>query len=87
MVEFVKLLFSVSTKNGSAAEIVTRYMEIVQNSLHRDTRLVEQVGDEVLIVSSSADSILSTAIEFRNNIEPEPFFPAIHAGLHAGMIL
>lgn len=46
--------------NRSAAEIVTRYMEIVQDSLHRDTRLVEQVGDEVMLVSSSADSILST---------------------------
>ncbi len=73
--------------NRSAAEIVTRYMEIVQDSLHRDTRLVEQVGDEVMIVSSSADNILSTAIKIRNNIEREPFFPAIHAGLHAGMIL
>ena len=79
--------FPLVQKNGCAAEIVTRYMEIVQNSLHHDTRLVEQVGDEVLIVSPSADSILSTAIEIRNNIEREPFFPTIHAGLHAGMIL
>ncbi len=73
--------------NRFATEIVTRYMEIVQNSLHRDTRLVEQIGDEVLIVSSSANSILTTAIEIRNNVEREPFFPAVHAGLHAGMIL
>jgi class 3 adenylate cyclase len=71
----------------SAATIVTRYIEIVEGTLSPGTRLAERVGDEVLIVGDDVVSILGTAIKLRDAIEREPYFLAIHAGIHAGSIL
>ncbi len=71
----------------SAAKIVTRYLEIVHNALDPEARLVERVGDEVLIVAADAGSILRTAIRLRDTIELEPLFPTIHVGIHAGSVL
>ncbi len=70
-----------------AAKIVTRYLEIVHKALHPEARLVERVGDEVLIVAADASSILMTAIRLRDTIELEPLFPTIHVGIHAGSVL
>jgi len=71
----------------SAADLVSRYIEIVKESLEEDTALVEQIGDEVLITSSNPESILKTAINIFNKTENEPNFPSIHIGLHAGKVI
>lgn len=71
----------------SAADLVTRYIEIVKESLKEDTNLVEQIGDEVLITSGNPKSILKTAIDLFQKIEKEPNFPSIHIGLHAGQVI
>ena len=71
----------------SAASIVTRYVEIVNDNLCQGTKLVERVGDEVLIVSNEATSIVRTAIDLRDTIEKEQLFPCIHAGINAGSAL
>jgi class 3 adenylate cyclase len=71
----------------SAAKIVTRYFEIVHQVLHPDARLVERIGDEVLISSPDALSVLYTAIGLRDAIEREPFFPTVHIGIHGGTVL
>jgi class 3 adenylate cyclase len=55
--------------------------------LQPDAQLVEKVGDEVLIVTANAASIIHTAISLRDTIELEPLFPFVHAGIHAGMAL
>jgi class 3 adenylate cyclase len=73
--------------NLSAAKIVNRYVEVVQEALHPGTRLVERVGDEVLIVASDAMSLVRTAVGLRQALEKEPLFPTVHAGIHAGRIL
>ncbi|MHC4076540.1 MAG: YHS domain-containing protein [Planctomycetota bacterium] len=73
--------------NLSAAKIVARYSEIVNEVLHPDAQLVEKVGDEVLIVTANAASVIHTAIRLRDTIELEPLFPFVHAGIHAGMTL
>ncbi len=73
--------------NVSAAEIVTRYVEVVQGVLHPGARLVERVGDEVLIVAADAKALVRTAISLREAIDQEPLFPIIHAGIHAGSVL
>lgn len=73
--------------NLSAAKIVARYSEIVDEVLHPDAQLVEKVGDEVLIVTANAASVIHTAIRLRDTIELEPLFPFVHAGIHAGMTL
>ncbi len=73
--------------NLSAANVVTRYVEIVDSVLHPDTRLVNRIGDEVLIVSADAVSVLRTAISLRDKVGEEPLFPSVHAGIHAGSVL
>jgi adenylate cyclase len=73
--------------NLSAANIVNRYVEIVQEAIHPGTRLVERVGDEVLIVASDAISLVRTAIGLRQALDREPLFPIVHAGIHAGRVL
>ena len=44
--------------NITAAKVVNRYIEIVNEVLHRNTRLLESVGDEVLIVGKDVKSII-----------------------------
>jgi class 3 adenylate cyclase len=73
--------------NISAAKAVTRYVEMVREVLRPGARLVERVGDEVLIVSSDAISLIMTAISLREAIDREPLFPTVHAGIHAGSVL
>ncbi len=70
--------------NLSAADVVTRYAEIIDVLLYPGVRLVDRVGDEALIVASEASELLTTAIAFRKAVEQEPLFPAVHVGLHAG---
>jgi adenylate cyclase len=68
----------------SAAKIVTRYFEIVQNVLRPNTILLERIGDEALIVSESAKNLIHVAIDLQKAIEMEPLFPSVHIGIHAG---
>jgi len=73
--------------NISAAKVVNRYTEIAKESLYEGTRLIERVGDEILIASTDAASIIKTALKLVHKIETEPFFPTIHAGIHSGKVL
>jgi class 3 adenylate cyclase len=71
----------------SAAQIVKRYNEIVQECLYKDAKIVETVGDEVLIVGNDGARIIQTALELRRKVEKEPDFPSVHVGIHAGSVL
>jgi len=71
----------------SAARVVGRYVEIVENSLQPGAYLAERVGDEVLVISPQVDGVLRTAVKLRDEVEKEPFFPTLHAGIHAGGML
>jgi class 3 adenylate cyclase len=70
----------------SAASIVTRYFEIVEEMVQPDASLVERIGDEVLIVSESAENLIRLAINLQKAIEKEPHFPSVHVGIHAGRV-
>jgi class 3 adenylate cyclase len=71
----------------SAAQIVKRYIEIVQECLYKDAHIVETVGDEVLVVGTDGVRIIQTALELRRKVEKEPDFPSVHIGIHAGYVL
>ena len=73
--------------NISAAKVVNRYTEIAEESLHKGTRLIERVGDEILISGTDAAGIIKTALKMVHKIEAESFFPTVHAGIHAGKVL
>jgi class 3 adenylate cyclase len=71
----------------SAASIVSRFVEIVNDTLQPESHLIERTGDEVLIASNDAQSIVETAIHLRHTVERESDFPCVHAGIHAGSAL
>ena len=71
----------------SAADLIDRYIEIVEESLVGDSHLQERTGDEVMIISSNADSLLSTALRIMKATSGEPNFLQIHGGLHYGKVL
>jgi adenylate cyclase len=73
--------------NIHAAQAVTRYAEIAQTVLHPGTRLVERVGDEVVIFSPKGVDAVQTAIALREAVEREPLFPTVRAGIHAGTVV
>lgn len=72
---------------SSAADLIDKYVEIVNNSLVGTSRLHERVGDEVMIVSESADNLLSTALVLLQNVFREYNFLHVHGALHYGKIL
>ena len=72
---------------ASAADLIDKYLEIVQSCLVGDSTLKERTGDEVMIVSTSPDALLSTAIMIRKNTLKEENFLQVHGGLHYGTVL
>jgi adenylate cyclase len=72
---------------SSAADLIDKYIKIVNNSLVGESHLHERVGDEVMIVSDSPDHLLSTAVVLLQNVFREYNFLQIHGALHYGKIL
>jgi class 3 adenylate cyclase len=70
-----------------AVKTVYRYIEIIKSCLNPDSKFIERIGDEVLIMSINPRDLLQTAINLLNAIENEAEFPSIHIGLHFGKIL
>lgn len=72
---------------ATAAGIIDRYFTLASESLKGTSELKERVGDQLVIVASSADDLLQTAIILAGKTFEEPHFLSIHAGLHYGMVL
>ena len=71
----------------AAAHIIDKYIRIAKQSLTGDSFLQERVGDQLMIVSDSADNLAKTAITLQKNLEQENGFLKIHSGLHYGRVL
>lgn len=71
----------------SAADLVEKFLDIVQGCLVGDCRLHSRTGDEVVIVSCSPDVLLSAAIQLVQKTSGEDNFLQLHGGLHYGKIL
>lgn len=72
---------------STAAITIDKYINIVHSSLRGKTILHERIGDEVMILSDSADDLIDTAIMLIHNCSKENYFLQIHGGLHYGKIL
>jgi adenylate cyclase len=72
---------------ATAADMIDKFLAIVKDSLVGDSKLHQCVGDEVLIISSSPDQLISTAIMLIQNCSKEHHFLQVHGGLHYGKIL
>jgi class 3 adenylate cyclase/YHS domain-containing protein len=71
----------------TAANIIDTYLEVVNASLIGDSRLHERVGDEVMVVSPSADALLATAVQLLHQAQRRPDFLQLHGALHYGTVL
>lgn len=72
---------------SSAADMIDKFLDIVNASLVGGSILHQCIGDEVLIVSSSPDHLLSTASMLIQNCSKENHFLQVHGGLHYGKVL
>ena len=72
---------------SSAADLIDKYIEIVTSCLVGDSQLTERVGDEVMIISKSADYLLSTADMIIRKTSTQDNFLQVHGGLHYGEVL
>ena len=63
-------------------DLIDKYLKIVQESLVDKSELHQRVGDEVMIVSTSPDHLLSTAFILIQNCSKEHLFLQVHGGLH-----
>jgi class 3 adenylate cyclase len=73
--------------NIHAANAVRRYLEIAHGVLQPGARILEQVGDELVLVSEDAGALLRTAIALREAVENEPLFPTLRSGIHVGTVV
>ena len=71
----------------AAADLIDKYIGIVENCLVGDSRLHERTGDEIMIVSASPDFLLATALMIGKNTSNEENFLEVHGGLHYGKVL
>lgn len=71
---------------ASAAKIVRKYMELVEKALFGSARLVQRVGDQVVIKSTSPEDAAVTAVQLNELALNEERFLSIHAGIHYGSI-
>ena len=71
----------------AAADLIDKYIGIVENCLVGDSKIHERTGDEVMIVSDSPDFLLATALMIGKSTANEEYFLQVHGGLHYGKIL
>lgn len=70
-----------------AAHIIRKYLQLVDNAIGGNARLLERVGDQVVIVSDNPDDLATTALNLLEYSRAIDHFLPIHAGLHFGKIL
>ena len=71
---------------ASAARFVNKYMQLVDNALHGSSRVVQRIGDQVVLIADNADDMVITAQKLNSLTLEEHHFLSIHAGLHYGPI-
>jgi len=70
----------------SAARIVNKYMQLVDSAVHGSSRIVQRIGDQVVLIGDNADDMVVTAQKLNSLTLEEHHFLSIHAGLHYGPI-
>ena len=71
----------------AAADLVDRFLEMVEGCLVGQSHLHERRGDEVMIISPSPHQLLDTALILLQKAHAEENFLLLHGGLHYGPLL
>jgi adenylate cyclase len=72
---------------SAAADLVDKYVEIINDILVGDCVLHQSVGDEVIIVSPSPEQVLETTHLLQQKLKNEHHFLQLHRALHYGKLL
>jgi adenylate cyclase len=72
---------------AAAADLVDKYLDIVEESLCASCRLHERTGDEIMVISEVPDDLLCTALLLLQKSHQEENFLQLHGGLHVGKLL
>jgi adenylate cyclase len=70
-----------------AADLVDKYVDVINNSLVGDSVLHQSIGDEVVIVSPSPEHLLETTHVLLHKLKNENHFLQVHGALHYGKLL
>ena len=71
---------------ASAAMLVNKYMEFVSTALCGDTKIVQRVGDQIVLFAEKPMDIIDTACKLNSLALAEHNFLSIHAGIHYGSV-
>lgn len=71
---------------ASAAKIVNKYMQLVEQSLFGTTQVVQRIGDQIVMISHVPLDLVATAHKLFS-VAHEHHFLSIHMGIHYGSIL
>ena len=72
---------------ASAAKVVHKYMQLVDQSLFGSTQVVQRIGDQVVMMSDEPLDIIVTAQKLIGRTTQEHHFLSAHMGIHYGSIL
>jgi adenylate cyclase len=72
----------------AADEVVQRFSEMVrETAAARDGQVIKQIGDEFMLVFSTAIAAVDFGVAVEARAASEPRFPALRLGAHSGAVL
>lgn len=71
---------------ASAAMLVKKYMEMVDKALVGSTKVIQRVGDQIVLLADEPNDVMETAKALNTTIHSEHHFLSIHAGIHYGSV-
>lgn len=69
---------------AEAARTVARYTQLAWDALGPAMRLVERVGDQVLLVGGEPRAAVTTALRLKDAVDREPLFLGVRIGIAVG---
>jgi adenylate cyclase len=70
-----------------AATTVARYRDLAERALADGARIIEQVGDEILIVAGDVRAAVVSAVRICAAVDDEPRFPGVRVGVASGPVV
>lgn len=71
----------------TAATVIQKYIYLAQQSLAGSSRLLERVGDQLVIIAEKPDDLACTAIHLLEHTGSASNFLSVHGGLHYGTVI
>ncbi len=71
----------------SAFKTIKEFEKIADSSLIGNSKIIERVGDEILIISSDVVDIALTALKFQELSREKSKFLLTHSGMHYGDVI